>query len=250
MKCNAIYNEDCIVTMNRMSDCFVDLTVTSPPYDNLKEYHGYKFDFEAIAKELYRITKKGGVLVWIVNDQTKNGSETGTSFKQALYFKQIGFSLHDTMIWHKPNCFNFGSNQCYRNSFEYMFVFSKNKIKTVNLIKDVETKGEGKIAKGARKHKNGTRDVVPSFKVGKYKKRDNVWQIPLSNKNYGHPAVFPEKIATDHILTWSNENDLIYDPFLGSGTTAKCALSNNRNFVGSEISKIYFEIAKERLENF
>lgn len=248
MKTNTIYNEDCIQTMLRMNEGMIDLTVTSPPYDHLKTYKGYKFDFESIAQELFRVTKIGGALVWVVADETKNGSESGTSFRQALYFLSIGFKLHDTMIWHKPNSFNFGSNLCYRNSFEYMFVFSKGKIKTVNLIKDIQTKSAGKILKGARKHADGSRDFVPDFKVSPLKKRDNVWTISVGGKNYGHPAVFPEKLANDHICSWSNKGDLIYDPFIGSGTTAVCAIKNNRNFLGSEISSDYFGFAKKRIE--
>ena len=249
MNVNQIYNEDCLVTMNKMPDQFVDLTVTSPPYDEMRNYKGYKFEFCKTAKELYRITKKGGVLVWIVADSTSNGNESGSSFQQALIFKELGFNLHDTMIWHKPNCFNFGSNLAYRSSFEYMFVFSKGKIKTVNLLKDVETKTEGIIVKGARKHANGNRDKVPDFKVGKYKKRDNVWNVSVAQKNHGHPAIFPEQIANDHIISWSNEDDLVYDPFMGSGTTAKMAILNRRNFIGSEISKDYCDIAEKRIED-
>jgi len=128
-----------------------------------------------------------------------------------------------------------------------MFVFSKNKIKTVNLLKDVETKTEGLVVKGARKHANGNRDKVPDFKVGKYKKRDNVWNVSVAQKNHGHPAIFPEQIANDHIISWSNEDDLVYDPFVGSGTTAKMAVLNKRNFIGSEISKDYCDIAEKRL---
>lgn len=144
-------------------------------------------------------------MVWVVGDATVKGSETGTSFRQALYFKEIGFNLHDTMIWHKPNCFNFGSNNCYRNSFEYMFVFSKGTPKNISLIKDCPAKSAGKTLKGARKHSSGVRDKVPDFVVGEYKKRDNVWDINVKSENNGHPAVFPEKLAEDHILSWSNE---------------------------------------------
>jgi len=247
MEINKIYNEDCLKTMERMPDGFVDLTITSPPYDDLRDYKGYFFDFEKIAKELYRITKDGGCVVWVVGDATCNGNESGTSFKQALYFKEVGFNLHDTMIWHKPNSFNFGSNNCYRQSFEYMFVFSKGKISKINLIKDVPAKLAGKKVKGARKHANGDRDIVPDFIVSDYKKRDNVWHIPVGTQNNNHPAIFPEELVNDHILSWSKEGDLIYDPMVGSGTVAKMALINKRNFIGSEISKEYCNEANKRI---
>ena len=247
METNKIFNEDCLKTMAKMPDNFIVLTITSPPYDNLRKYNGYNFEFEKIAKELFRVTNQGGVLIWVVGDATINGDETGSSFKQALYFKEVGFKLHDTMIWHKPNSFNFGSNSCYRQSFEYMFVLSKGKIKTVNLIKDVPTKLKGQKVKGARKHANGVRDIVPDFIVSDYKKRNNVWHIPVGTNNNNHPAIFPEKLAEDHILSWSNERDLIYDPMIGSGTVAKMALLNNRKFIGSEISKEYCEEANKRI---
>lgn len=245
---NKIYNEDCLVTMSHMQDEFIDLTITSPPYDNLKDYNGYSFGFENIVKELYRVTKEGGVVVWVVGDATIGGNETGTSFKQALYFKKCGYNLHDTMIWYKPNTFNFGSNACYRQSFEYMFIFSKGKPKTINLIKDIPTKLNGKTVKGARKHANGIRDKVPDFVVGLSKKRDNVWFINVGTRNYKHPAIFPEELANDHILTWSNIGDLVYDPMIGSGTVAKMALINHRNFIGSEISKEYCDEANKRIQ--
>ncbi|MCQ2069927.1 MAG: site-specific DNA-methyltransferase [archaeon] len=237
--------------MSSMPDGFVDLTVTSPPYDGMKDYNGFTFDFETTAKELFRITKEGGVVVWVVGDETRNGDETGTSFKQALYFKEIGFKLHDTMIWHKPNSFNFGSNNCYRQSFEYMFVFSKGRIATKNLIKDVPAKMAGMVARGARKHVDGKRDVdVPDFVVGKFKKRDNVWDIRVAqDRGNNHPAVFPEELARDHILSWSNEGELVYDPFMGSGTVPKMAILLNRKYICSEISPEYCRHAKNRISN-
>lgn len=245
---NKIHNIDCVEGMKMLPDRCVDLTVTSPPYDNLRTYNGIVFDFESTAKELYRITKQGGVVVWIVNDATINGSETGTSFKQALFFKECGFNLHDTMIWFKPNCFNFGSNNCYKQSFEYMFVFSKGKPNTINLIKDIPAKNAGKTQKGARKHANGKRDIVPDFVCSDFKRRYNVWNVNVESKNNGHPAVFPEKLVKDHILSWSKEGDIVFDPFIGSGTTAKMAIQTNRNFIGFEISREYCEIAKNRIE--
>ena len=248
MKLNHIYQGDCVEVMRTFPEGVIDLTVTSPPYDNLRTYKGYTFNFEEIAKELYRVTKDGGVVVWVVNDATIKGSETGTSFRQALYFKEIGFNLHDTMIWHKPNVFNFGSNLCYRQEFEYMFVFTKNRIKTTNFICDVPAKTAGQVAKGARKHADGSRDEVPDFVVSEFRKRGNVWSIPTSNKSFGHPATFPEQLAEDHILSWSNEGDVVLDPMCGSGTTCKMAKLNGRNYIGIDIAEEYVEMARRRVE--
>ena len=239
---------DCLEKMKDLPDNSVDLTVTSPPYDNLRTYNGYVFNFEGIAKQLYRVTKEGGVVVWVVGDATINGSETGTSFKQALHFQELGFNLHDTMIWNKPNSFNFGSNNCYKQTFEYMFILVKGKIKTKNLIKDVPAKMAGEELKGARKHACGKRDEVPSFKCSEFKKRSNIWDINVGTKNNGHPAVFPEQLANDHIISWSNKGDTVLDPMMGSGTTGKMAKILNRHFIGIELSKEYFDIATRRIE--
>lgn len=262
MEINKNYNENCLDTMARMEDNFIDLTVTSPPYDGLRTYNGYSFDFESIAKELYRITKEGGVVVWIVGDATKDGSETGTSFKQALFFKKCGFKLHDTMIWNK-GCFSaVGALKVrYAPVFEYMFIFTKSKIKTFNPLKDrinktfIERgnyKNYGTIRKkdGSTKSKS---DVNKTLK--KYGQRFNIWNIPPYTggnvkTRVKHPAVFPEQLANDHIISWSNEKDLVYDPFMGSGTTAKMAIINKRKWIGSEMSSEYCDIIHERLKQF
>lgn len=245
---NKIYNMDCIDGMKMIPDGSVDLTVTSPPYDDLRTYNGFCFDFEETAKELYRVTKQGGVVVWVINDQTKKYDETCTSFKQALYFKSIGFNLFDTMIWFKPNQFQFGSKISYKQSFEYMFVFSKGKPKTINLLKDIPAKCAGQTTTGIRKEKGGIeRGYKKEFIVPPTKKRDNVWFINVSSEKNGHPAVFPEQLAKDHILSWSNPGDTVLDPFSGSGTTAKMALLNNRKYIGFEISEEYCRISADRI---
>ena len=239
---------DCLEGLKQLDDGSIDLTVTSPPYDDLRKYNN-NFDFENIAKELYRVTEDGGVVVWVVADKTKNGSETGTSFKQALFFKDIGFNLHDTMIWFKPNGFNFGSNYCYKQSFEYMFVLSKGKPKTINFIKDIPSKMAGKKIGSVRKHADGTIDKDPrTYIQQKFKKRNNVWFINRPIENYGHPAVFPKQIAQDHIISWSKEGDIVLDPFMGSGTTGVACIVTNRNFIGIELNPDYFEIAKKRIK--
>lgn len=244
-----VFAEDCLKTLARIPNSCIDLVVTSPPYDDLKKYHGFSFDLESVASELYRVIVVGGVVVWIVNDATKRGSETGTSFRQALTFMETGFNLHDTMIWHKSNAFNFGTNYAYRQSFEYMFVFSKGKPKTTNFIFDLPTAMNGKLAKGARRHPDGTRNHLKDFTVGEFKKRDNVWSIPTNTgKISQHPATFPLALVMDHITTWSNPGEVIYDPFLGSGTTAMAAKRLGREWIGSEISKDYAKLARRHIK--
>jgi DNA modification methylase len=238
---NKIFTENCLETMNRMEDNYIDLVVTSPPYDDLRAYNGYSFDFESIAKELFRITKDGGIVVWVVGDAVKNGSESGSSFKQALYFVSLGFNLHDTMIYEKnsPSYPARASGNRYTQIFEYMFVFSKGKPKTANLICDKPNKWAG-FKDFSGKLKNPVPDFSP---------RNNIWRFVTSFNGVKHPAPFPEQLALDHVLTWSVEGDVIYDPFMGSGTTAKAAILSKRNYIGSEISSEYVEIAEKRLEN-
>jgi site-specific DNA-methyltransferase (adenine-specific) len=245
IEANVIYNEDNLATMARMPDNFIDLTVTSPPYDDLRTYNGYSFDFENVAKELYRVTSVGGVVVWNVNDATKNGSETLTSFKQALFFKEIGFNV-ETMIWEKTGSGCLGSNKYYGQNFEYMFIFSKGAPKTTKLICDRENKvksGFVKVNGAIDKSGKGKNRVVERKPFGK---RTNIWRYD-TQKNSEHPAPFPEQLVRDHIISWSNEGDLVYDPFMGSGTTAKMALLNNRRFIGSEISGEYCKLAEQRI---
>ena len=258
LQINKIYNENNLETMSRMHDNFIDLTVTSPPYDNLRTYKGYSFDFESVAKELFRVTKKGGVVVWVVGDATVKGSETGTSFKQALYFKEIGFNLHDTMIYQKDNPAPVGGSNRYYQHFEYVFILSNGAVKTFNPI----------TAERRNKWCDKRTERVKAFvrnKSGDFEKKSvsltgnvkigNVWKYVVGGGNsvpYGinHPAAFPEQLANDHIISWSSPGDLIYDPFLGSGTTAKMALINGRSFIGSEISEEYCDIANKRIAEF
>jgi len=246
-----IYNENCLDTMARIPDNFIDLTVTSPPYDDLRTYKGYSFDFESIAKELFRVTKNGGVVVWVVGDATIKGSETGTSFRQALYFKEIGFNLHDTMIYQKDNCPFPSSNRYYAN-FEYMFVFSKGGLKVFNPISDRLNKSFGRKITGTNRQKNGTTRPIKNLgkDISEYGVRFNCWLISEGKRMSGHPAYFPEQLAYDHIISWSNEGDIVYDPCMGSGTVALAALQSNRIYIGSEISKEYCEIINDRIVNF
>jgi DNA modification methylase len=243
-----LFQGDCAQVLTTLAGESVDLTVTSPPYDNLRKYKGYVFDFEPIARELYRVTKPGRVVVWVVGDATINGSETGTSFRQALYFKEIGFNLHDTMIYRMPGTGAKGSNLAYWQAFEYMFVLSKGTPKTVNRLKDKKNKRAGSSTKG--KNSVGTRAHSENVITGEYGYRENVWEIQCGNNGddrTGHPAPFPEALARDHILSWSNPGDTVLDPMMGSGTTGKMAVLNNRNFIGIEIAAEYFQLAERRI---
>lgn len=258
---NQIICGDNVEIMRQIPDNYIDITVTSPPYDNLRTYNGFSFDFESVAQELYRITKDGGVVVWVVGDATVKGSETGTSFRQALYFKdECGFNLHDTMIYAKDSC-PFPETNRYYPSFEYMFILSKGKPKVSNLIADKPNKkfgekitGTGRQPDGTLKQhsavKNKTGRVIKEFGV-----RTNIWlysagkgKTTKDEYTYKHPAIFPEQLAKDHIISWSNPGDLVFDPFLGSGTTAKMALLTGRNYLGCDISEEYCEIARQRVE--
>ncbi len=251
---NCGFNEDCFITLTRMNDNFLDLVITSPPYDNLRNYNGYFFNFEAVVTELYRVVKQGGVVVWIIGDQTKKGTESGTSFKHALYFKEIGFNLHDTMIFQKSNPPPVQWNR-YQPSFEYMFVFSKGQPKTFNvLMEDCLHPGNKKNRNTEHKATNDPnyscqkKDVLSVTKDQKY--RSNIWQYVVGTAKStagSHTAPFPEDLVKDHILSWSNEGDLIYDPFSGSGTTAKVAKELKRNYIFSEISEEYFKESLERI---
>ena len=253
---NKIICGDNVEVMRQLPDNYIDLTVTSPPYDNLRTYNGFSFDFEGVAKELFRITKDGGVVVWVVADATIKGSETGTSFRQALHFMDCGFNLHDTMIWSKPSFTAVGALKTrYAQTFEYMFVFSKGKIKTFNALKDRKTTSRSKDKHGMIRQKDGGFRPMSNRgkQYGEFGIRYNVWDMPpvMSNiERKGHPAPFPEQLANDHIISWSNEGDTVLDCFMGSGTTCKMAMLAGRNYIGIDISQEYVDIANQRIAEY
>lgn len=251
LELNKIHNIDCLEFMKTLPDKCIDMTLTSPPYDNLRDYKGYSFDFEGIAKELFRITKEGGVVVWVVNDSTVDGSESGTSFKQALFFKEIGFNLHDTMIWLRRTTPQ--TSNRYEPAFEYMFVFSKNKPKVFNPIKAPAKYAEARVEKSYhRDPKDEEKFTKNELKKYDFVTIGNAWDIPNrghDNFAHSHPAIFPEKLVADHIKSWSNEDEIVFDPFMGSGTTAKIAQMMNRKWVGCEISPEYCKIAEDRIKS-
>lgn len=249
-----LWQGDCLELMKSIPDGSIDLTVTSPPYDNLRTYNGnisqWSFEkFQEIAKELYRVTSDSGVVVWVVGDATIKGSETGTSFRQALWFKDCGFNLHDTMIYAKENYVPL-THKRYEQAFEYMFIFVKGRIKTFNPIM-IKCKTYGSKTEKRTFYQTKMQNVPSkSHKtepVKLFKQKSNIWFMSTNAGCKGHPAQFPEQLANDHIISWSNPGDVVFDPFMGSGTTGKMALLNGRKFIGIEIDKEYFNIAKQRI---
>lgn len=231
------------------------MTLTSPPYDNIRDYNGYVFDYESIIKQLYRVTKKGGVVVWVVNDSTINGSQTGNSFRQALYFKEVGFNIHDTMIWNKPS-FSFPSLNRYHQIYQYMFVFSKGKPKTFNPIMDKINKHRAPLGKHTFRKKDGNMcETDKKVNYGQFGKRTNIWDMNTTSQQNmckqasKHPAMFPKILAHDHIISWSNQGDVILDPMCGGGTTLHQAKRLNRKYIGIDISKEYCELSQQMVDS-
>ena len=250
---NDIYNIDCLEGMKQLPDDCIDLVVTSPPYDDLRDYKGYHFPFQDIAKELYRVMKPTGVVVWVVGDKIVKGDRTLTSFKQCLFFQQVGFKVHDVMIYRKKNT-PFMRSNAYTNCYEFMFVLAKNKVVTFNPIK-TKTARSGDEMLVSNKKSDGINKKVKGH-LNEEKTLTNIWEYAVglggsTNDKiaFKHPAIFPEKLAYDHIISWSNEGDVVFDPFSGSGTTAKVAKMSNRQFLGFEISPEYVEISKKRLDD-
>ena len=243
---------DCLDRMKEIPDGSVDLTVTSPPYDNLRTYNGNNEQWDehvwkAVIAELYRATADGGVVVWVVGDATIKGSETGTSFRQALHAMECGFRLHDTMVWEKAS--RIPTQDRYYNVIEYMFVFSKGRPRALNFICDHKNKTAGAVKKkdmvinkGANKKGKGV------IKTGEYSRRSNIWRYGTGGNGSGHPAIFPQKLAHDHIISWSNEGDTVLDPFMGSGTTGVACANTGRNFIGIELDPDYFAVAEKRIQ--
>jgi DNA modification methylase len=255
---NTIFQENCIETLHRMDDELIDMTITSPPYDDLRDYNGYLFPVEEIAASLFHKTKQGGVVIWVVADRTVNGDETLSSFKHAFAFKDAGFKVHDTMLYVKNNPIPSDCGRRYRQAFEYMFCFSKGQPNTFNPITE-PTKSAGQKIKAFRITEAG-RGNVPDEDIGREIKAErkvtNIFAYNVGTSSskdkvaFGHPAIFPEKLVEDQIRTWTDEGDLVYDCFMGSGTTAKVAHLMNRRWLGSEISSEYVEISKKRLEPY
>lgn len=257
---NKIILGNCVKVMDQLEDESVDAFITSPPYDQLRNYNGYSFPFEDIARKMYQKLAQGGVIVWVVGDAVLKGSESGSSFRQAIFFQELGLNIHDTMIYEK-NGSSFPARRTgnrYSQVFEYMFVFSKGKPKTANLICDKPNKWSGYTSFGTSTNRNAAGELVKAKNrkpTPNFSPRHNVWKYNTGKKYttnddfaFKHPAMFPESLAEDHVMTWTKEGDLIVDPFVGAGTTTKMAAINGRRWLGIDISEEYVDIAIERMK--
>lgn len=259
MKRNTIICGDCVDVMATFPEESIDLVVTSPPYDKLREYQGFTFDYEATARQLWRVIKPGGVVVWVVADQTKDGSESGTSFRQALYFMSLGYRLHDTMFYqtNKPPL----NHNRYEQCIEYMFVFSKGKPKSINLIREksiyhgIDIRRKGKYTHNVRyKENKAMRNGKNRTSPKPTKIKSHLWYYKTGGGHSGdalafnHPATFPEALARDHIYSWSIKGDVVLDPFVGSGTVPKMAIESGRDYIGIDLSAKYCELSRRRIE--
>lgn len=242
-----LYNEDCLVSLKEIPDESIDLTITSPPYDDLRCYNS-NFDIKEIVEQLYRVTKTGGVIVWNINDKIKNGSKSLTSFKQAIVFNECGFNVNDVMIWEKTNPMPQVKQPRYNQVFEYMFVFSKGKPKTFNPIMIDCKNADREYKSTCKKITKDKEREYKEFKINKQKIDNNIWKFAVAKNKTKHPAVFPLELPLRHIKSWSNEGDVILDPFMGSGTTGVACKKLGRDFIGIELDTEYYEIAKDRLK--
>ena len=248
---SGLYSANCVDFMANIEANSIDLTVTSPPYDNLRDYQGYAFPFEKIAENLFRITKKGGIVVWVFGDKI-NGGRSLTSFRQGIFFQEIGFQMHNIMIYQKRNT-PFMRSNAYTNCYEFMFVLSKGAPKTFNPLKELTVRNGPEMLVHNKGADGVNKKVLKELK--KEKTKNNIWNYAVgwggttSDKiAFEHPAIYPEKLAEDHILSWSNKGDMVFDPMCGSGTTCKVAYLHNRKYIGVDISEDYIAIAKQRLE--
>ena len=227
----------------------VDLVVTSPPYDDLRTYGGHSWNFETLAAQLVRVLKPGGVIVWVVADATVNGSETLTSMRQAIHFKDVcGLNVHDTMIYQKSVC-PFPDTNRYYQGWEYMMILSKGAPKCFTPLKDRINRSSGRTVTGTVRNKDGTTSakVCLGNNISETGVRFNVWLIDDGSRQSEHPAPFPERLAKDHVVSWSNPGDVVLDPFAGSGTTLRAAKDLNRHYIGIEINEDYLRIINQRL---
>ena len=249
LELNQVYQGDCLEKMEDIPDGSIDMVLTSPPYDNLRTYNGIlewgEHIWKPVIQELFRLVKDGGVVVWVVGDATIKGSETGTSFKQALWAKECGFNLHDTMIW-KKHTFSSPIPTRYHDVFEYMFIWSKGRPKSLNLIEDRKNKSAGETHSVTIREADGSLHYRSPKTIKTHGKRFNIWE-QTTTRDKQHPAPFPEKLAHDHIISWSNEGDTILDPFAGSGTTGVACQNLNRNFILIEKEPEYVKICRDRL---
>jgi site-specific DNA-methyltransferase (adenine-specific) len=254
---NKVYQQDCIVGMRKIPDGAIDLVVTSPPYDNLRDYNGYSVDLNETGKNIYRILKDGGVAVMVIQDQTKNFGKSLTSFRTIVdWCDNVGFKLFECVIYRKNGTEGAWWKNRFRVDHEYMPIFLKGE-KPQYFNKDslkVKSKHGGKIMTGfANRKTNGETGKSITKAINEMKCRGTVWDYlmagdkdPVKRK---HPAPFPDKIPFDFINCFCPPNGIVLDPFVGSGSTVVGAKKLNRSFIGFDISEEYCNLTRKRLDS-
>ena len=247
-----LVNGDCAAVLPGLPPA--DLILTSPPYDGMREYGGYNgaFDFGAIAAACVANLAPGGVLVWVVGDQIIDGGESGTSFRQALGFKALGLTLHQTLFFEAAHYRPIDKSRALRG-VQYMFVFAKGSPMVANIPIDrpnvkagmrvTRSYAPGKSLNGSR---NPASDRVK--RIADFGRRGPIWRYATEcGSDMGHPAAFPYALASDHIVCWTNPGDLVIDPMVGSGTTLRAAADLGRRAIGIEINPEYCDLIRRRL---
>lgn len=256
-KLNEVYCGDCVKLMKLLPDSTIDLVVTSPPYDKIRDYNGsIHFDLHKTGQEIFRVLKSGGIAVMVIQDQTKNFGKSLTSFKTIIdWCDNIGFKLFETIIYRKNGSEGVWWTKRFRVDHEYMPIFLKGK-KPQYFNKEplkIPSKHGGKVMTGSGSRKtNGETQKTVTRAINFKKCRGTIWNYlmagdknPLKRK---HPAVFPDKIPYDFIQCFCPEEGIVLDPFAGSGSTLVMAKKLRRSFIGFDIVPEYCELARERLK--
>ena len=253
---NKIICEDNITYLKTLPDECIDFVITSPPYDALRDYNGYKLDLHGLGVELLRVLKDGGICVMVIQDSTRDFAKSLTSFRTIVdWCDNIGFRLFECNIYNRQGTEGAWWKKRFRVDHEYMPIFLKGKRPQYFDKENIKipSKHGGKIMTGANiRTKNG--------QTGSRKVKINPTKCPGTVMTFGntcggesklkskHPAVFPNMLAYDMIECFCPEDGTVLDPFNGSGTTTLAAKCLGRNYIGIDVSEEYNKIARERLE--
>lgn len=253
---NQIICGDSVEILRSFPDNSIDIVVTSPPYDAIRDYKGFSYDLHATGKEIQRVLKLGGVAVIVIQDQTKNFGKTLTSFRTILdWCDSFGFKLFETVIYRKYGAEGAWWNKRFRVDHEYIPIFLKGE-RPQYFNKEhlkIPSKHGGKtLTGGGTRLTNGIRIATRAIKINLMKCRGTIWEYLTagdgSRLKHEHPATFPDKLPYDFIQCFCPEGGIVLDPFVGSGTTTVAAKNLGRRYIGIDIAPEYCAIAEKRMQ--